>query len=95
MQNQYNKKSEDDIIVLTNREGVDISFHSIAGVLYQDDYYVILQPTLEAKETEEDALVYKVMDCMVNKNTFELIEDKKIILAIFYEYEKNLHLNNC
>ncbi|MGI6710584.1 MAG: DUF1292 domain-containing protein [Bacilli bacterium] len=84
---------KDSIITLINDEGKDISFHMVAGINHEHDYYVIVEPLSKYSDIKENSLViYKVLDEEVSNKSFELVIDKEIILEVFKKYEKLLEL---
>lgn len=82
-------KHEEDIVTLTGENGEDIDFVEIAGIVYKDNFYAILQPVkLIAGMSDDEALVFKVTTDKQGEDTFDIELDDDIIDAVFKEYNR-------
>ena len=82
-------EEEDEIITLISDEGEEIDFVEIAGIAYNEKFYVILQPVELPEGMEDDeALVflYEQTDDGEDKFTIEL--DDAIVEGVFAEYNR-------
>lgn len=80
---------DDDIVTLLNANGEEIDFVDVAGILYNGNYYAILQPVelLDGMDADE-ALVFKVSTAEDGSDKFEIELDDEVIDAVFAEYDK-------
>lgn len=81
----------DDIITLAASDGEEIDFYEVAGIVYGDGYYAILQPVelLDGMQ-EDEALVFRVYDNEDGSQRYEVEVGDEIIDAVFDEYNKLL-----
>lgn len=86
-----NNTNEDDIITLQTANGESVDFIEVAGIAYNKNFYVILQPVelLDGMEDDE-ALVFKVSRGTDGEDKFEIELDDEIIDAVFKEYNRLL-----
>ena len=78
---------DDDIITLRTADGDSIDFIEIAGVRYNDNFYVILQPVeLIDGMSDDEALVFKVSRTENDDDKFEIELDDETIDAVFKIY---------
>ncbi len=81
---------QEEIITLVNDAGEEVDFIEIAGILYGDGFYVILQPVeLLEGMGEDEALVFQVTEAE-DGNKFEMVMDDDIIDGVFEEYNRLL-----
>lgn len=86
-----NDEEKDDIITLRGANGENIDFLEIAGIAYNGDFYVILQPVeLLEGMTEDEALVFKVEQLENGDDRFTIVLDDDIVDAVFDEYYRLL-----
>lgn len=80
---------EEGIVTLFNEKGEEISFLEIAGIAYKGGYYAILQPIeLLGNMDDDEALVFRVFNRPDGADIFELELDKRVIDAVFREYDR-------
>lgn len=86
-----NNVNEDDIVTLQTESGESVDFIEVAGIAYNKNFYVILQPVqlLDGMEDDE-ALVFKVSRGADGEDKFEIELDDEIIDAVFKEYNRLL-----
>lgn len=86
-----NNTNEDDIITLQTTNGESVDFIEVAGIAYNNNFYVILQPVelLDGMDDDE-ALVFKVSRDADGEDKFEIELDDDIIDAVFKEYNRLL-----
>ena len=81
---------QDEIITLVNEAGEEVDFIEVAGIVYGDGFYVILQPVeLLEGMGEDEALVFEVIE-QEEGNRFEIVMDDDIIDGVFEEYNRLL-----
>ena len=82
---------DDDIVTLLSASGEEIDFIEIAGIVYNGNFYAVLQPVelLEGMEDDE-ALVFRVTQNEQGEDKFEIELDDEIINAVFEEYNRLL-----
>ena len=79
----------DDIVTLMSADGEEIDFLSIAGIVYNGNFYAILQPVeLFEEMAEDEALVFLVESDENGNDKFTIVVDDDIIDAVFVEYGK-------
>ncbi|MBQ3571651.1 MAG: DUF1292 domain-containing protein [Clostridia bacterium] len=80
---------DENIITLRSANGEDIEFQEIAGIAYEGNFYVIMQPVVLLEGMDQDeALVFKVIADGKENSSFELVLDDEILDAVFAEYDK-------
>lgn len=80
---------EENIITLVTDTGEEVDFLEIAGVIYKEEYYSILQPVNPMEGmNEEDVLVFKVAQAEDGENTFTIETDEAVLDGVFQEYQK-------
>ena len=87
---------EDDILTLTTPDGEEVEFVEVAAITLDSAFYAILQP-LEPVEgiAEDEALVFEVSKSADGEDNFTLIDDDKVIDAVFAEYNRLLETQNA
>ena len=81
---------QDEIITLVNEAGEEVDFIEVAGIVYGNGFYVILQPVeLLEGMGEDEALVFEVIE-QEEGNRFEIVMDDDIIDGVFEEYNRLL-----
>ncbi len=81
---------QEEIITLVTENGEEVDFIQIAGIEYEDRFYIILQPVeLLEGMGEDEALVFEVIETEEG-NKFEIVMDDDIIDAVFEEYNRLL-----
>lgn len=87
---------EDDILTLTTPDGEEVEFVEVAAIPLDSAFYAILQP-LEPVEgiAEDEALVFEVSKSADGEDNFTLIDDDKVIDAVFAEYNRLLETQNA
>lgn len=82
---------DDDIITLTSANGEDIDFREIAGVAFEGNFYVILQPVeLFEGMDDNDVFVFRVSYGPDGDDNFQVISDDRIIENVLNQYNKML-----
>lgn len=86
-----NNTNEDDIITLQTANGESVDFIEVAGIAYNNNFYVILQPVelLDGMDDDE-VLVFKASRGADGEDKFEIELDDDIIDAVFKEYNRLL-----
>lgn len=82
---------EAEIVVLSDEEGNDVEFEVVAGIDYQDGYYMLLMPTNKVEGIEEDeAVIFRVEEDEQDPEYINYlpVEDEAILDAVFSEYLK-------
>lgn len=86
-----NNTNEDDIITLQTANGESVDFIEIAGIAYNKNFYVILQPVeLLDGMNDDEALVFKVSSGPNGEDKFDIELNDDIIDAVFKEYNRLL-----
>ena len=81
---------QDEIITLVNEAGEEVDFIEVAGIVYGEGFYVILQPVeLLEGMGEDEALVFEVIE-QEEGNRFDVVLDDDIIDGVFAEYNRLL-----
>jgi len=81
---------QDEIITLVNEAGEEVDFIEVAGIVYGEGFYVILQPVeLLEGMGEDEALVFEVIE-EEEGNRFDVVLDDDIIDGVFAEYNRLL-----
>lgn len=90
MNNNMNDYDDNDnIVTLLSSSGEEIDFIEIAGIVYNNNYYAILQPVELLENMDDDeALVFKVTRNSDGSDKFEIELDDEVIDAVFVEYNK-------
>ena len=82
-------EDEDDIVTLVGANGKEMDFVEIAGILYRNNFYAILQPVeLLEGMGENEAIVFRVTPNKNGTDNFDIVLDETIIKAVYKEYEK-------
>ena len=82
-------EEESDIITLTTSDGREVDFIEIAGIVYQEEFYAILQPAEPlVGMAENEAIVFKVTTDEDGTDKFDIVVDDKVIQAVYESYEK-------
>lgn len=80
---------EENIVTLVTDTGEEVDFLEIAGVIYKEEYYSILQPAEPMEGMgDEDVLVFKVAQAEDGENTFTIETDEAVLDGVFQEYQK-------
>ena len=83
--------SQQEIITLQTTDGEDVEFLNIAGILLEENYYLILQPVERPEGMQEDeTLVFSVTLNNAGEETYNIVLDNEIIDAVFSEYYRLL-----
>ena len=84
-------ENDDHIVTLFSANGEEVDFIEIAGIMYNGNFYAILQPVelLDGMDDDE-ALVFKVSRGEDGEDKFEIEVDDYIIEQVFIEYNKLL-----
>ena len=83
--------SNEETITLQTTDGEDVEFLNIAGILLEENYYLILQPVERPEGMEEDeTLVFSVTLNDAGEETYNIVLDEEIINAVFNEYYRLL-----
>ena len=78
-----------DNIVLYNEKDEPIEFEQIALIPQNDLVYAILKPAAKLEDVADDeAFVFEIVEDEENGDIIKLVEDDKIIDAVFEEYNK-------
>lgn len=81
---------QEEILTLVTENGEEVDFIQIAGIEYEDRFFIILQPVeLLEGMGEDEALVFEVIEAEEG-NKFEIVMDDDIIDAVFEEYNRLL-----
>ena len=82
-------EEEDEIITLISDEGEEIDFVEIAGIAYNDNFYVILQPAeLPEGMGDDEALVFLLETTEDGEEKFSIELDDETVEAVFAEYNR-------
>lgn len=89
MADEYMEMENENIIVLTDEDGVDVEFEFCASIEYEGNEYVVLLPTddddgevvilqvMEGENADDDEATYVgVEDEEVLQNVFELFKEQ-------------------
>ena len=80
-----------DNIKLYNEKDEEIEFEQIALIPLDDVVYAILKPVMEIEGVADDeAFVFEIVEDEDNGESLRLVEDDKIIDAVFDDYNKLL-----
>ena len=78
----------DEVIVLTDDDGKDVSFYQIACVEYGSEFFAVLQAAEELEGVADDeALIFKIVEDE-EEDLFYPVEDDELIQKVFDEYVK-------
>ena len=74
----------DNIIVLTDEDGVDVEFEFCASVEYEGNEYVVLLPT---EDDDGEVVILQVMEdedaCEDDEATYVGVDDEDVLQAVF------------
>lgn len=75
-------KANDNIIVLTDEDGVDVEFEFCASVPYNGNEYVVLLPT---EDDDGEVVILQVIEDETDEEeaTYVGVEDESILQAVF------------
>ena len=80
-----------DNIVLYNEKDEPVEFEQVALIPLNDRVYAILKPTADVEGVADDeAFVFEVVEDEENGDSLRLVEDDKVIDAVFADYNKLL-----
>lgn len=75
---------DDNIIVLTDEDGVDVEFEFCASVQYEGDEYVVLLPT---EDDDGEVVILQVREDEAAEDEDEVtyvgVEDEAVLQAVF------------
>ena len=78
-------------ITLYNEKDEPVDFEQIAIIPLNDRVYAILKPVAEVEGVADDeAFVFEVVEDEENGDSLRLVEDDKVIDAVFADYNKLL-----
>ncbi|MBR4124417.1 MAG: DUF1292 domain-containing protein [Clostridia bacterium] len=78
-------------ITLYNEKDEPVEFEQIAIIPLNDRVYAILKPTADVEGVADDeAFVFEVVEDEENGDSLRLVEDDKVIDAVFADYNKLL-----
>lgn len=84
--------NEEEIITLTAEDGTKVDFYEIAVVEHEDELFAILEPADEMEDIEDgEVLIFKIEetdDEDAEEDIFTVVEDEKLLEAVFNEYLK-------
>ncbi len=82
-------------IKLYNEKDEEVEFEQIALIPLDDIVYVILKPAMKIEGIADDeAFVFEIVEDEENGELLRLVEDDKIIDAVFEDYNKLLDEEN-
>ncbi len=82
---------DEDIITMIAEDGTEIDFVELADIVYNDGYYVVVQPLKAFDGVDEDAcLVFKVEENGEDEATFTVEMDDAVVDGVLTEYERLL-----
>lgn len=82
---------DEEIVILSDDEGNDVEFEVIAGIDYQDEYYMVLMPKGKVDGIEDDeAVIFRVEEDAADPEYINYlpVEDTALLDAVFSEYLK-------
>jgi len=82
-------EDNDEVITLTDDDGVDTDFYQIACIEHNGEYYAILQPADALDDFDEDEVaIFKIEEEDEENDLFVPVQDEKLLDALFEEYLK-------
>ncbi len=91
MEDKKYQIEDEDIITMISEDGKEIDFVELADIVYNDGYYVVVQPLKAFDGIDEDAcLVFKVEENGEDEATFTVEMDDKVVDGVLTEYERLL-----
>lgn len=80
--------TDDGIVQLINEDGDALDFFFVASLEYKGNWYAFFQPAEEMEDIDEDEIVvFRVVEGD-GGDTFEPIEDEKLLDEVYDEYVK-------
>lgn len=74
----------DNIIVLTDEDGMDVEFEFCASIMYEGDEYVVLLPT---EDDDGEVVILQVMEGENadedDEATYVGVDDEEVLQAVF------------
>lgn len=84
-------QNNNENITLYNEKDEPVEFEQIALIPLDDIVYAILRPVMEIEGVAEDeAFVFEIVEDEETGDALRLVEDDKIIDAVFADYNKLL-----
>lgn len=91
MKNKEFELQDEDIITMVSQDGTEIDFVELADIVYNDNYYVVVQPLKPLEGVEDDAcLVFKVEENGEDEAKFTIELDDDVVDKVLAEYERLL-----
>ncbi|MEG1924051.1 MAG: DUF1292 domain-containing protein, partial [Clostridia bacterium] len=97
--------ADDGVIQLINEDGDTLDFFFVASLEYKNQWYAFFQPAEEMADIDDDEIVvFKIVEDANGDDTFEPIEDEKLLDEVYDEYvkmhkdyltEKGLDIDEC
>ena len=82
-------EENDGIVTLHTANGEEVEFIEIAGIVYKDGFYGIMQPVeLLDGMSDDEALVFKVTRGENGEHKYEIELDDEVINGVFEVYDK-------
>lgn len=79
--NDMEMMENENIIVLTDEDGVDVEFEFCASVMYEGNEYVVLLPT---EDDDGEVVILQVVPCSDDTDeSYFSVEDPAVLQAVF------------
>ena len=76
----------EDYVVLTDEDGVDVRFQYLTTVDYEGELYVVLAPEEEEDEDEEGVYILKIEKDEQGEDIYVTVEDENVLNAVFEKF---------
>ncbi len=81
-------ENSNDKITLVNDEGLEIEFDVVAGINYNEEFYLIMCPNNLEDVEEDEAFVFKYIEYEDGDVEYEYVDDDETLDEVFKLYEK-------
>lgn len=81
-------ENSNDKITLVNEEGLEIEFDVVAGINYNEEFYLIMCPNNLEDVEEDEAFVFKYIEYEDGDVEYEYVDDDETLDEVFKLYEK-------
>lgn len=81
-------ENNNEKITLVNDEGLEIEFDVVAGINYNEDFYLIMCPNNLEDVEDDEAFVFKYIEYENGDVEYEYVDDDETLDAVFKIYEE-------
>lgn len=81
-------ENNNEKITLVNDEGLEIEFDVVAGINYNEEFYLIMCPNNLEDVEDDEAFVFKYIEYEDGDVEYEYVDDDETLDAVFKIYEE-------